>query len=835
MKMKLLHEFCHDYGSIIVLRKLDRMVFCDESLSFMISDLMGLSSAASASTLKKRSSGHGLSSRLVFSNSQFHSGLLDALVVFRGELHHQQQQSTRPLLRIQFGDRERDKHFLWDVNVILKSMGIHSSIVADTTTRPSVLEIRGSRNVNRLCAHHMNFFDTSSSSSPPSCFGKRLSHRIASTISCLVHNKMKKLLLEEASVEEEEDIDDDKLFADEVVCIEETASFSAISNLAYDLTVADTRNFDVYNGLCMRDTFHNAGVSSKTNVTRGVPRIEQILRLSKNVKKNSMTIFLREDVEKNKDEVLRISKKIEKTKLADVVSLVQIWFDPNDTNTNVPEDRLLMKQYREFETWIRRSNNSNSGGGGVSELLVKKKMTKKELRLEEVRKKMREMRKLRESEKTATSTTTAVNNEAGGVDRREEEDDDEEEEADEEDEEDSVESHKSKWIIRFEFDKKRMFDKNISMEDINFAVRNSPFRDFVECVYSDYNTDRNLVMRIRPDKAIFKLKSMAYRGDKRSKKQQPSATATTSSATTSATEAVVPEQDTGAPPPAEEKVFDQFDEIYALKKFQQSLLEDIVLQGTYGITNASIRELKNVVKYTEGQYRRNDVWVIDTTGSNLMEVLALGGAGSGGFTDLEAIDYRRTYSNDIREVFDVLGIEAAREILMQEIMEVMSEVYIDYHHLSLLCDRMTANKEMVPIFRSGILSDHIGCISKSTFEVHTETLLTAARHGLLDNMRGVSANVMCGQHGFFGTNAFDVLLDMDKFSHIDTSSSWDKIESLGRVEKVITRNIAYERQDDSILSFIKKLQNKEEDHQARCLEITTRFDEEGETGNDVGF
>ena len=85
--------------------------------------------------------------------------------------------------------------------------------------------------------------------------------------------------------------------------------------------------------------------------------------------------------------------------------------------------------------------------------------------------------------------------------------------------------------------------------------------------------------------------------------------------------------------------------------------------------------------------------MLDTTGSNLLDTLAI-----------DFIDYTRTISNDIKEVFDILGIEAARQMIYNELTEVMefSDVYINYHHSSLLCDRMTCNKDMVAIFRSGL-------------------------------------------------------------------------------------------------------------------------------------
>jgi DNA-directed RNA polymerase II subunit RPB1 len=94
---------------------------------------------------------------------------------------------------------------------------------------------------------------------------------------------------------------------------------------------------------------------------------------------------------------------------------------------------------------------------------------------------------------------------------------------------------------------------------------------------------------------------------------------------------------------------------------------------------------------------------------------------------------------------------------------------------------MTMTKNMVPIFRSGILNDDIGPIAKATFEVHTEVFLNAARHADFDSMRGVSANVMCGQYGYYGTNAFNLLLDMKEMVKlqdvsVDTKNVNDEIE-----------------------------------------------------------
>jgi len=389
------------------------------------------------------------------------------------------------------------------------------------------------------------------------------------------------------------------------------------------------------------NTFHLSGVASKSNVTRGVPRIEEILRLTKNPKNPSLTVHLNPIDEQDQDRANQYSNMLEHTKLVDVVKSVQICFDPNDKNSCLDDDKMMLEQYYEFEDMIDECNGN------------------------------------------------------------EERDDDQ---------------AKSKWIIRIEMDTEKLLDKNITMDDIHFAITNSHSND-VSCVYSDYNSD-NLVFRIRLNERLLKTKK---------------------------------------PPKGVANTLDQSDDIYMLRIFQDNLLNNIVLRGVNGITNVLPLKLKNSVVKDDGKYVHKDTWVLDTTGSNLMEVLAL-----------DFIDSTRTFGNDIKEAFDVLGIEAARQIIYNEFVEVMefSGVYINYHHLSLLCDRMTSTENMVSIFRSGILNDDIGPISKSTFEVHTEVLLNASRHADFDHMRGVSANVMMGQMGVFGTGAFQVVLDMEQMKNM---------------------------------------------------------------------
>jgi len=181
------------------------------------------------------------------------------------------------------------------------------------------------------------------------------------------------------------------------------------------------------------------------------------------------------------------------------------------------------------------------------------------------------------------------------------------------------------------------------------------------------------------------------------------------------------------------------------------------LRGIKNIKKVTPRKILDSLVMEDGSFTKKETWVLDTIGTNLMHLLSL--------TD---IDVTRTYTNDIQEIYRVLGIEAARQSILNEISEVIEfdSTYINYHHLGMLCDRMTCNDDMVSIFRHGINNDNIGPIAKASFEETPEMFLNAARHAELDTMRGVSANVMCGQEGYFGTSAFQVILDYDKITQI---------------------------------------------------------------------
>jgi DNA-directed RNA polymerase II subunit RPB1 len=181
----------------------------------------------------------------------------------------------------------------------------------------------------------------------------------------------------------------------------------------------------------------------------------------------------------------------------------------------------------------------------------------------------------------------------------------------------------------------------------------------------------------------------------------------------------------------------------------------------------NVRTIKNSVRWSNGNYEQQNIWVLDTVGTNLLSILGL-----------DYVNPYNTVSNDIKEMYDVLGIEAARNCIYNELTEVIEfdGAYINDHHKSLLCDRMTCTTPMTSVFRHGINKDDIGPISKASFEETPEMFLQAARHGELDNMRGVSANVMCGQEGYYGTSSFKVMLDLNEMVGMKTMERETRVQ-----------------------------------------------------------
>jgi DNA-directed RNA polymerase II subunit RPB1 len=362
------------------------------------------------------------------------------------------------------------------------------------------------------------------------------------------------------------------------------------------------------------NTFHLAGVAAKSNMTRGVPRLKELLKVTQNPKATSLTVFLKPEYRTKKEKAREVAQDLELTLLRDITITARIYFDPLEVegSTVIPEDRDLLKFFHLFEDSTRKP-------GKVIQ---------------------------------------------------------------------------SRWVLRLELDRERMFNKNITMDDIAFVLDNR-FEKEITTVYSDFNATK-LVLRI----------SMIKEGE-----------------------------DT--------------DELSSLKKFQNKLLNSVVIRGVPGIKAVTFRKEDDYVEYKDGQYKAiENQYVLDTDGSNFLEVM-----------NHPAVDGRKLVSTHVWDVYENLGVEATRQVLLNEISELFEEAGVNFRHLGLLCDVMTRAGRLMSVDRYGINKNDIGPLAKASFEETEKILLRAALFGEVDPVTGVSANIMMGQPIRGGTSFSQILLD----------------------------------------------------------------------------
>jgi DNA-directed RNA polymerase II subunit RPB1 len=261
----------------------------------------------------------------------------------------------------------------------------------------------------------------------------------------------------------------------------------------------------------------------------------------------------------------------------------------------------------------------------------------------------------------------------------------------------------SNLVLRMVFNKKKLLEYKLNMIDI-YTSLNSYYDNTVECIYSDDNASQS-IMRIKM------IKNM-------------------------------------------DAIYSQEDHITLLKAIEYNIIYNMLIRGIKGIKKVSLEQCEDII-YHEKEFKRINKWTLNTDGSNMKELLLN-----------ENIDQTKTKSNDIREIYETLGIEAARKALTIELENVIGEGKMNYRHLSLLVDTMTSRGLLMSIDRHGINRSDVGPLAKSSFEETTDMLVNASIFSEYDNLNGISANVMLGHKAPCGTGDFDVLINEDKFMNI---------------------------------------------------------------------
>ena len=124
------------------------------------------------------------------------------------------------------------------------------------------------------------------------------------------------------------------------------------------------------------------------------------------------------------------------------------------------------------------------------------------------------------------------------------------------------------------------------------------------------------------------------------------------------------------------------------------------------------------------------------------------------------VDYTRTVSNNVWDIYDVLDIEAARQFLIEEFMSIMEG--INTCHAMILVDRMTHNGTISSITRYTMKKEESGPMGKASFEETMDNFLNAAAEGDKEPTEGVSASIICGKRASIGTGMIKMSIDIAK-------------------------------------------------------------------------
>ena len=183
-------------------------------------------------------------------------------------------------------------------------------------------------------------------------------------------------------------------------------------------------------------------------------------------------------------------------------------------------------------------------------------------------------------------------------------------------------------------------------------------------------------------------------------------------------------------------VYPANDTLAELQRLSEKIRE-VRVKGINDVTHVVIR-------------KEADGYILYTEGSNLQDAL-----------EVEGVNPHRIYTNNLREIYQVLGIEATRNAIIKEAMSVLNEqgMDVDVRHIILVADMMTADGNIRQIGRHGISGSKNSALARAAFEVTIKHLLGAGIAGTKDPLRGITENVILGQLIPLGTGSIDLLMN----------------------------------------------------------------------------
>lgn len=187
-----------------------------------------------------------------------------------------------------------------------------------------------------------------------------------------------------------------------------------------------------------------------------------------------------------------------------------------------------------------------------------------------------------------------------------------------------------------------------------------------------------------------------------------------------------------------DKIFLKFSKV-SMKDLRKVVVKvkDVYLRG--------IKNIKRVVMRKEGEG-----YIIYTEGSNLKEVLKIDG-----------VDIGKTKTNDILEISKVLGIEAARNAIINEALDTLDEqgLRVDVRHIMLISDMMSVDGSVKAIGRHGVSGEKASVLARAAFEITVDHLLKAGIRGEVEELAGIVENVIVGKPVVLGTGMVELVMN----------------------------------------------------------------------------
>jgi len=430
----------------------------------------------------------------------------------------------------------------------------------------------------------------------------------------------------------------------------------------YDLTVEDNKTFCLYNGFCCMDTFHFAGISSVSATLQGLPRMKELLNVSKKPKKPQMIIYLTNEYANNKALAYKVASNIKYTTIKQIRKKITVYYDPNPSKSQIVKDDNVT------DIFYRRGETKKGCQKNVDDL---------------------------------------------------------------------------PWLIRIEINREQMLEKEVTLLEIK-----SKFCNWWERRYIDQK-----LIKKDEKKIISKITQLAILSNT-DNDDQP------------VIHIRFNIKDTDK---------DKFN-IDTLNGFIDIIIDRFKLKGIPNINDiTAIVEERNLVSNLEtGELDKKMQYVIYASGVNLVDIRYITG-----------IDVSRTICNEVLTVYETFGIEIARAVLLRELIDAYDKAggVVNYQHISLIVDLMTASGEIMSIDRHGMVKSDTDALSRATFEKTVEQLLTASVFGETDHMKGISARIMSGQVIKGGTGFCDVELDSKFIENSEYLEGYDINEQFTEIDK----------------------------------------------------